>query len=189
MKKTVKTIHPKNKETWRIWLAKNHDKETKIGLIIWKKHTGKTTISHRESMDEAICFGWIDTIVKKLDEDRYIRYFSRRNKNSSWSKNTLSYAKQLIKNKKMTAAGLDFYKLGLKKKPLDHGLEKNPSVPEELKKALNKNKIAKNNFEHLASSHRKAYLRWLLKAKRSETKEKRIKTIIARSEKGLSLGF
>jgi len=189
MKKHVKTIHPKNKEAWRIWLSKNHDKETKIGLIIWKKHTGKTTISHRESMDEAICFGWIDTTVKRLDENRYIRYFSRRNKNSSWSKNTLSYGKELIKKKKMTEAGMEFYKLGLKKKPLDHDLEKNPSIPKELKNALDKNKIAKNNFEKLAPSYRRSYMRWLMRAKRPETKEKRIEEIVKRSEKGLSLGF
>ena len=76
-------------------------------------------------MEEAICFGWIDTTIKRLDEDTYLRHFSRRNKNSKWSDNTLGYAKQLIKEKKMTPIGLEFYKEGLKKPTHDHGIPKN----------------------------------------------------------------
>ena len=189
MKKTIKTIHPKSPKAWREWLAKNHDKETKIGLIKYKKHTGKGTISHRESMDEAICFGWIDTTVKRLDEDRYIRYFSKRNEKGRWSENTLSYAKQLIEEKKMTSAGMKFYKLGLNKKPLGHGIPRNPSVPKNLKEALKHDKKAKNGFENLSPSNRRMYLRWLLSAKREETKEKRILVILDRSKKDLGPGF
>ena len=167
-----------SKEDFRKWLSKNHDKEKKIGLIIHKKHTGKDSPSHRELMDEAICFGWIDTIVKRLDEDRYLRFFARRTKNSNWSYNTLSYARELVKSKRMTLHGLHFYKEGLKKLPHDHGIPKNPDVPEELKKLLEKNKTAKRNFEKLSPSARRMNLRFIVRAKLSETKKKRIDAFV-----------
>jgi uncharacterized protein YdeI (YjbR/CyaY-like superfamily) len=167
-----------DKKEFRNWLNKNHDKETKVGLIIHKKHTGENSPSHRELMEEAICFGWIDTIIKKLDEDKYIRFFSRRNKNSRWSYNTLGYAEELIKNKRMTSHGLKFYEQGKRKLPHDHGLEKNPNIPKELEEILNKNEKTKLAFERLAPSQKKMYLRWLLRAKRPETREKRVKQIV-----------
>ena len=101
------------KEDFRKWLAKNHDKESKVSIILHKKHTGKKSPTHRELMDEAICFGWIDTTINRLDEDRYIRNFSKRTKNSKWSYNTISYGKELIKQGRMAPAGLKFYKEGL----------------------------------------------------------------------------
>src|SRR3990167_4363733 len=90
-----------SKEDFRKWLSKNHDKEKKVGLILHKKHTGKGSSSHRELMEEAICFGWIDTTIKRIDEDRYIRYFAKRNKNGKWSKATQRYARELVKRKLM----------------------------------------------------------------------------------------
>ena len=163
---------------FRKWLEKNHDKHTKVGLIIHKKHTGKKSPSHRELMEEAICFGWIDTTIKRIDEDTFIRFFSRRNKNSKWSYNTLSYAKDLMKRKKMTPNGLQFYKEGLKKKPHDYGIPLNPEIPSEMKDIFEKNKKAKEHFEKLAPSIRRTYLRWIFRAKREETKNKRIKIVL-----------
>lgn len=163
---------------FRKWLEKNHDKHTKVGLIVHKKHTGKKSPSHRELMEEAICFGWIDTIVKTIDENTYMRFFSRRNKNSKWSYNTLSYAKDLIKRKKMTPIGLQFYKEGLKKKPHDFGIPLNPEIPEEMKKIFAGNKKVKEQFEKLSPSVRRTYLRWIFRAKQKETKLKRINLVV-----------
>ncbi len=87
------TITAFNRNDFRKWLEENHNKETKVGIILCKRHTGKPAPTHRELIEEAICFGWIDTIIKKLDDDRYLRYFSRRNSNSKWSDNTLGYQK------------------------------------------------------------------------------------------------
>ncbi len=89
----TKTISVFDRNDFRKWLEENHNKETKVGIILHKRHTGKPAPTHRELIEEAICFGWIDTIIKKLDDDRYLRNFSRRNNNSKWSDNTLGYAK------------------------------------------------------------------------------------------------
>ncbi len=176
-----------DKEDFRKWLDKNHDKYKEIGLVLHKKHTGKGSPSHKELMFEAICYGWIDTTIKSLDENRFIRYFSRRSKNSSWSYNTLSYAKQLIKEGRMKLSGMKFYKEGLKKKPLDFGIPKNPDMPEELEKELNKKLISKRNFEKLSPSVKRTYYRWIIRAKLPETRKKRIKLIIENMKTGKNL--
>ena len=111
----IKFIEVYTKDDFRKWLQKNHNKETKVGLIIHKKHTGKKFPTHNELLREAICFGWVDTTIKRIDEEKFLRTFSRRTKKSTWGENTLSYARDLIKNKKMTAQGLEFYKEGLRK--------------------------------------------------------------------------
>ena len=178
---TMKTITAFNRDDFRKWLVRNHDKEDKVFVIVYKKHTGKSSPSHRELMEEAICFGWIDTIV---DEERYIRTFSRRNKNSNSSDNTINYGKQIITQKKMTAIGLKFYKEGLQKPTHDFGIPKNPDMPVELKKALNKNKKAKDNFEKYSASLKKIFYRWILRGKREETRAKRIKLTVEKAKIG-----
>ena len=177
----METFYAKNKKEWRDWLRKNHKKENKIYLIRYKKHTKKPTLNTQEAMDEAICFGWIDTTINRLDEERYVQCFVKRKKNAGWSKNTLSYAKRLIKERKMTKAGLEAYKLGLQKLPIDHNRLKNPETPEDLIKALEKNKKARENFNNFAPSYRRVYIYSIEAAKREETRKKRIKEIVKRS--------
>jgi uncharacterized protein YdeI (YjbR/CyaY-like superfamily) len=129
-------------------------------------------------MEEAICFGWIDTTIKRWDYKRYLRYFVKRNKNSKWSKNTLSYGKELLEKGLMSPFGIKMYKEGLAKKPHDHGIPNNPRVPKCLKKELEKEPAAIENFKKIAPSYRRTLLRWLLKAKQEETKKKRMKIIV-----------
>ncbi|MBS3172617.1 YdeI/OmpD-associated family protein [Candidatus Woesearchaeota archaeon] len=169
---------PKNIEDWRNWLKKNHIKESRVTIIKYKKHTGRPIIINKEAMKEAICFGWIDTTIKRIDDEKYSQTFVKRNKNSKWSMNTLSYGKELFEKGLMSEYGIKMYKEGLLKKPHDADLPTNPESPEELKKKLNKNRIIKEKFEKMAPSNRKMYLRSVLRAKRPETKEKRIAELI-----------
>ena len=180
----MKTIEIHTRQEFRNWLEKNHEKEDKVAVVVHKKHTDRSSPTHRELMEEAICFGWIDTTVKRLDEDRYIRNFSKRTKNSRWSDNTISYAKELIKQKKMMPQGLKFYQEGLKRPTHDAGIPKNPEMPEGLRKALSKNKRARENFNEQAPSMKKMLYRWILRAKREETQLKRIKRIVEESAAG-----
>lgn len=172
-----------NIEEWRKWLEKNHLAEKKVGLISYKKHTGKTSISHRNAMEEAICFGWIDTIIKKLDEERYVRFFVKRGENANWSRNTLKYAKNMLLSGRMANQGILRYNEGLKKKPHDYGLPKKPLMPLELKKALTEKNVLKN-FESFSPSVKYMFYRWILRAKTDETKNKRICIVVDKAFKG-----
>lgn len=149
-----------------------------MAVVVHKRHTNKPAPTHRELIEEAICFGWIDTTIKRLDEDTFLRHFAKRSEKSKWSDNTLAYAKQLVKNGKMTAEGLRFYKLGLKRPTHGHGIPKNPHIPPELKAALSNNSKAKKNFKIFPPSAKRLFYRWILRGKLPATRSKRVRQII-----------
>jgi uncharacterized protein YdeI (YjbR/CyaY-like superfamily) len=183
----MKQIVFRNEAEWRVWLEKNHDKERGVCVISYKKHTGRSSMSAQGAMDEAICFGWIDTIVKRLDDERYMRCFMKRGSNAKWSDNTLRYARRLIKEGKMTPSGLKAYKAGLKKPTHDHGIPKNPGMIKDLRIALSKDPKAKAYFAAMAPSSKKTYLRWILKAVRPETRQKRIQLVVKTCRAGKNI--
>jgi uncharacterized protein YdeI (YjbR/CyaY-like superfamily) len=183
----MKTFLAKDLEHWRKWLEKNHLKEDRVFLIKYKKHTGKTIIHNRDSMKTAICFGWIDTTAKRVDEDKWGITYVKRTKNSKWSKNTLSYGKELLKKGLLSPFGIKMYKEGLAKKPHDEGIPDNPRVPKYLIKEIEKSSVAKENFKKIAPSYKRTLLRWLLRAKLAETKKKRLKIIIQSLKKNEKL--
>lgn len=187
----ISEVYAGTRKEWREWLKKNYDKEKKVYLIKYKKHTGKPSLNNKEAMEEAICFGWIDTTIKRLDECRYRQAFVKRNSKSRWSNNTLRYGKDMIKQKKMTPFGLRMYKEGLKKGPMDKNRSKNPGTPAILKKELEKkkNKKLKEAFENLSPSMRKYISYWIERAVRKETKEKRIKVLIEKLKSGEKIVF
>jgi uncharacterized protein YdeI (YjbR/CyaY-like superfamily) len=164
---------------FRAWLSKNHKKEDKLAVVVHKKHTGKGFPTHREMIEEAICYGWIDTTIKRLDEDTFLRHFSRRTGKSKWSDNTLSYAKRLAAEGKMSPEGMRYYLMGKAKPTHDHGIPKNPDMPIELKKALAKNPKAKRAVEAYSPSIKRALFRSILRGKQAATREKSVSKIIA----------
>lgn len=131
-------------------------------------------------MEEAICFGWIDTIIKSVDKNTYARCFVRRTSKGRWSDATLKYAKELINQKKMTSEGLRAYKNGLKKPSLDFGIAKNPEPQKDLIEALQKEARALEYFNNLAPSYKRYYARSIERAKRPETRKKRIEAVVQR---------
>lgn len=177
-------IHPKSAKEWRAWLERNHDKETRVGVVKYKRHTKKPTITHQEAMEEAICFGWIDTTVKRLDDDRYVRYFVRRNKNSRWSKATLSYAKRLIKEDRMAPAGRRMFEEGLRKPTIDLGLPKNPPLSRDVRAALQK-AGALGFFNSLAPSYKRLYIITVERVKLPETRKRKIDWVVDKCRKQL----
>jgi len=180
----IKTITVFKRNDFRKWLKKNHKKEKRVCVILYKRHTGKPAPTHRELIEEAICFGWIDTTIKKIDEERFLRNFSRRNKNSRWSENTLGYAKELKKKRRMSSEGLKFYKLGLEKPTHDYGIPKNPEMPSQLNRALGEDKKAMRNFDKFPPSTKRMLYRWMIRAKLPETREKRTKIIVKSAREG-----
>jgi len=180
----MKTITALTGNDFRKWLVKNNNKENKVSVILFKKRTGRSAPSHKDLIEEAICFGWIDTTIKKLDEERYVRSFTKRNKNSKWSDNTIQYGKDLIRQRKMMPIGLKFYKEGLSKPRHDAGIPKNPDVPTELKLALDKDKKAGKIFNKFSPSIKRMFYRWILSGKLEKTRTKRIKLIVERARVG-----
>jgi uncharacterized protein YdeI (YjbR/CyaY-like superfamily) len=168
------------------WLEKNYAKESRVEVVVYKRHTGKPAPTHRELIEEALCYGWIDTTIKRLDENRFVRNFAKRTEKSTWSDNTLSYAKKLVQEGRMKPQGLKFYKLGLAKPVHDDGIPKNPSMPKELQEELAKKKNAKAKavFEEFPPSTKKMLYRWILSGKQQETRAKRIGKIIIGAKVG-----
>ncbi len=101
----TQTFYPKTQSAWRAWLTKNHSTKKEIWVIFYKKHTGKKTLAYQDVVDEALCFGWIDGMEKRMDEDRYALRFTPRTKKSNWSKTNVSRYKALLTQGCMTEAG------------------------------------------------------------------------------------
>ena len=187
----MKQLYVTDREQWRKWLTEHHGGEAGVWLIFYKKDTCKPTIGYEDAVEEALCFGWIDSIIKKIDETRYVRKFTPRKDKSMWSALNRKRANKMIKEGRMTEVGLakvkTARKTGLWEK--DGRPRISFDVPPELAKALAKNKKAKENFDKLAPSYRRQYIGWIAVAKRSETKKKRIEESIALLEKGKKLGM
>ncbi len=170
----MKSVTVKTSKQLHAWFDKHHATESKVFLISWKRHTGKPFLTHREQMEEAICWGWIDTTLKRIDDDRYGRTFVKRGPKGKWSTNTMGYAKQLIKEGRMQPSGLRAYERGLKQPIADSSEGKNMTMPPELKKALATDAVAKKNFSLYPPSTKKVFYAWIARAKRPETKKKRL---------------
>jgi uncharacterized protein YdeI (YjbR/CyaY-like superfamily) len=181
----------KDRKQWRRWLFQNHHHEREIWLVYYKKHTGKPSVSYEEAVQEALCYGWIDSTVRRLDEDRYMQKFTPRKENSNWSETNKRRARRLMTEGRMTRFGLKKIEAARANvswsRPPKTGAPL--AVPKELQTALNKNTTAKKNFDNLAESYRKQYLGWLGSAKTDKTRRKRIALIVERAEKNLKPGM
>lgn len=174
------TFYPKSKKEWREWLVKNHLSKQYVWLIYYKKASMIPSISWSEAVDEAICFGWIDSVRKPLDKDRSIQYFSKRKPKSPWSKINKEKVKQLAEKGLMYDAGLKSIEVAKQNGSwtiFDEAEEL--IIPKDLEQELNTSDEAKIYFLGLSKSVRKAILQWLVLAKREETRQKRIAEIVA----------
>lgn len=178
MSNEVETVCPANPAEWRQWLEKNHRDKTSVWLVYYKKSAPQTSLTWSEAVDEALCFGWIDSKAKPLDHERFMQFFSKRKPKGTWSKVNKEKTKQLIVSQRMTAAGLETIEAAKKNGSwtiLDEVEEL--IIPEDLEKALNSKPGAKDFFFSLSKSVRKHLLYWLVTAKRPETRQKRIDEI------------
>jgi uncharacterized protein YdeI (YjbR/CyaY-like superfamily) len=187
----MRQLYVADREQWRKWLSKNHATEAGIWLVFYKKKSSKPTISYEVAIEEALCFGWVDNIIKKIDAARYARKFTPRSDKSKWSPLNKKRAGKMIKKGRMTEAGLakinTAKEIGLWDK--DDRPRISLDIPPEFAKALARNKKAKESFDKLAPTYRKHYMGWISIAKRPETKKRRIKESIALLEKGQKLGL
>ena len=181
--KGFKTLYVKTRDAWRKWLEKNHKKSPGIWLIYHKKTSGKPRVPYDDAVEEALCFGWIDSTVKKLDEERFMQRFTPRKSKSGWSGLNKTRIEKVVAAGLMTKAG--FQKIEAAKKDgswesLDeiYAPEDQLMIPADLNKAFSKNKKAKLNFENFPVFTRRQFLYWINSAKRSETKNARIELAV-----------
>lgn len=182
------------RDQFRRWLEHHHDKEDGLWLVYYKKKTGIPSISYDEAVEEALCFGWIDSKVQTIDELRYRQVFTPRRPRSVWSKLNKKRVKMLTDAGLMKPAGLKAVEEGKKsgtwQKAYGGGSPRKEAVmPDDLKKALEENPAAMENFGEFAPSYRRTYIRWVDAAKRQETREKRIAAVIQNSLKKIKPGM
>lgn len=185
-------IEVESRTTWREWLSANHDKVTEVWLVYFKEGAGKSGVDYESSVEEALCFGWVDSIIKKLDETRYARKFTPRNNNSKWSVSNKKRVTSLIEAGLMAPSGLEKVDAAKKSGAWDNPVSKpvfDLSMPPEFEKALKENPAAMEQFEKMPSTHRKEYLLWIVTAKRPETRERRIAEAVQMLSDGKKLGL
>jgi len=180
---TGTALYFKDTQEWHNWLLQNHDKEKEAWLIIQKKQSKKTGIGYDESLEEALCFGWIDGKMMSINKEEFILRYSPRKSKSVWSKINKDKAEELITQGRMTAAGLIKIEEAKKNGSWEEAYTNKvkDEIPEDLEAELSKNKTAWLNFNKFANSYRNMYIGWAIGAKTIETRKRRIAEIVMRS--------
>jgi uncharacterized protein YdeI (YjbR/CyaY-like superfamily) len=178
--KNIKTCMGKSPAAWRNWLEKNHDKEEKVWLIMFKKNSGIKSLTWEQAVDEAICFGWIDSVRNARDADSFYQYFAKRKPKSGWSDINKKKVEKLMAEGKMAPAGIAAVELAQKNGTWDalNAIEI-LTEPDDLVKALKKNKTAQAHWKAFPRSTKRAILSWIQDAKQPSTRERRINQTVA----------
>ncbi len=179
------TLHVGHRKEWRKWLARHYATSPGVWLVFYKEHTGVKSIPYEDAVLEALCFGWIDSLIKRLDDDRYARKFTPRKPTSKWSDINRKRWQKLKAAGLLTAAGLAAAPTGKTYAPRPVI----PELPAYIAKALQSNPKAWSFFQQLAPSYRRHFVIWIDTAKRSETRQKRIRESIALLTAGKKLGL
>ena len=183
----MNTFDARTVERWRDWLKKNHASAREIWLIFYKQHTGKASVGYMEALDEALCYGWIDSLVRRIDEDRFARKFTPRKTNSKWSDiNRKRYA-ELAKAGRLEPAG--------KARSPETGSRyaAQPTVPQKIPpaiaKALKASPAAWKFYQTLTPREQRMYFGWIHIAKKAETRDRRLQEALRLLTRRQKLGL
>jgi uncharacterized protein YdeI (YjbR/CyaY-like superfamily) len=185
----------RDRRSWRTWLETNHASSKGIWLKYYKKGaTGKPSVRYPEALEEALCFGWIDSIVRRIDDEAYAQKFTPRAAKSFWSETNLRLVKDLRRRGMMTPAGERAAAAGRRRgpvrvKPGPATAKDEPGIPVFLLAALKRKPPALDHFRNLAPGYRRLYLKWILDGKREETRLKRAAEAAERLRLNLKLGL
>lgn len=172
-------LYFKNAQEWRDWLHDHHRVYSGVELIFYKVDSGFESMRWEEAVQVAICYGWIDSTVRKLDEHGRKQVFTPRKPKSVWSKVNKNYIEQLLRDGLMHESGLAVIEIAKKNgswESLDQ--VEDLKVPDDLQAAFDQNPVASDNFHNFSKTYRKSYLYWLNHAKREETRKNRIEEIV-----------
>ena len=184
--KDVEDYCPTDKQDWRKWLELNHNKKESVWLIFYKKKSPSYNLNWSESVDAALCFGWIDSVKKTIDTEKYMQYFSRRKAKSNWSKINKDKVQILIEQELMKEEGYKSIEIA-KENGSWIFLDEVEAllIPEDLKREFVNYKGSMEYFDGLSKSVKKILLYWIVSAKRKETRQKRILEIAENASKNL----
>lgn len=174
-RKGVAAIHCKTRKDWRQWLQKNHTTAQAVWLIIYKKESGMDSVYYPEAVDEALCFGWVDSLPNKRDAISYYQYFSKRKPKSNWSQVNKEKVAKLMEQGLMAPAGLAMVELAKQTgtwTALDDVAQ--TRVPKDMEALLDADAVAAANWNHFPPSVKRGILEWILNAKKPETRQQRI---------------
>jgi uncharacterized protein YdeI (YjbR/CyaY-like superfamily) len=178
--KITKSLTPSSLADWRNWLARNHDREEEVWLVYRKAGRGKTNIDYESSVEEALCFGWIDSIIQNIDEETYARKFNPRRTESKWSETNKRRVVKVIREGRMTEAGIAKVTFDVNEVDSRKPKPKRPPVqmPEKMEKALKSQPGVWEAFQRISPSYRRNYILWLSDAKKPETFERRLQILM-----------
>ena len=188
----MKTLELHERKEWRDWLEANHASVDEIWLVFYKAAAGKQSIQYAEALDEALCYGWVDSLIKAIDEEKYVRKFTPRKDESNWSLVNKKRVEELIQEGLMTEHGLRKVEAAQRSGKWDAAAQRaelDYTMPEEFSQALREDPHAADTYNNLSMTRQKEFLRWIITAKRAETRKKRVEESIRLLREGKQLGL
>jgi uncharacterized protein YdeI (YjbR/CyaY-like superfamily) len=186
MTASLKTLDVATPEAWRRWLAAHHGRDDQVWLVFHKRATGKPSIAYDDAVDEALCYGWIDSLIRRLDEARYARKCTPRKPDSKWSSANRKRYADLLAERRLAKAGLDRPPTS---RSGDAPRSPRAALPRYIRVELKRHPVAWVYFERLAPSHRRMYVGWIDSAKREDTKRRRLREAVRLLTGGRKLGL
>jgi uncharacterized protein YdeI (YjbR/CyaY-like superfamily) len=176
-----------NRKEWRIWLEENHSRENEAWVVIQKKRSTRKGLRYEEAVDEATCFGWIDSKMQSIDAERFRQRFSPRRRNSIWSRINRVRAEKLIDEGMMREAGFEAIEEAKRNGMWDSAYtsKEEPVTPRDLLEVLKKDRVGYENWENFSNSVKLMYVRWVESAKREETRARRIIEVVRRAAENI----
>ena len=181
----MKTFDARTRVRWRRWLAAHHASESEVWLIFHKLHTGKPSVTYEDAVDEALCYGWIDSLIKRIDDDRYARKFTPRKADSTWSTANLKRYAALKAAKRLALPGIERSPEG---RPVVDARQA-ADIPPYIERAIKQDIQARKFWDTLATSYRRLYVNWIDSAKREETRQQRLRQAIDKLKAGRKPGL
>jgi uncharacterized protein YdeI (YjbR/CyaY-like superfamily) len=189
VKAITETIFDADREAWRAWLAAHHAERSEIWLVFLKKHVAEPCVSLDEAVEEALCFGWIDGLLRRIDERSHALCFSPRKATSQWSPSNKQRVERLVAEGRMMPAGMAAVEVAKANGAWDDLTARLvDETPDDLEQALAKVPEAAERWRTWPPSHRRASVAWVLQAKRAETQQRRIDEVVRRAAANLRPG-
>jgi len=181
--KAAEATYFEDRRAWRDWLRRNHASEKEIWLLVFKKGAAKSGVPYQDAVEEAVCFGWIDGRLRRIDAESHMIRFTPRRPGSVWSESNRERAERMVRSGRMTRAGLESIEVAKKNGQWAEAYapRKVPEIPEDLASALRADRRAGRKFEAWANSYKTTYVYWVTGAKRPETRARRIREVVKRA--------